>query len=263
MSSPENTAGLDKKTLSAGNAVFWKAVKRQFFYKVKINLGRFCGLLILQLTATLLSLGGAYNAASSTGNLQTITTLVSYQLILIVSLIWVVFFSRLLAGRADRKLVFTLPGNRLSDVVSDIGGILAVCAAGVVSASLFYAAMRLECLLPRALKPLSTGYYLTPGSLFYLAAGFFLYMLIAASVGYLIGTLERLHRALLLCVPGLIVLSLCPIPQTGSTTALLVVCSKFLFENGSLSVLLLKTVAAAFVLFLSSAVLCNRMEVRR
>lgn len=263
MSSPENTAGLDKKTLSDGNAVFWKAVKRQFFYKVQINLGRFCGLLILQLIATLLSLGGAYNAASSTGNLQTITTLVSYQLILIVSLIWVVFFSRLLAGRADRKLVFTLPGNRLSDVVSDIGGILAVCAAGAISASLFFAALRFKYLLPGAFKPLSAGYYLTPGSLFYLAAGFFLYMLIAASVGYLIGTLERLHRALLLCVPGLIVLSLCPIHQKQYTSALLNVCIDFLFKNGSLPGLLLKAAVISLALLLPSAVLANRMEVRR
>jgi hypothetical protein len=242
--------------VSLTNVVFM-----QYRYKLKAFTGVYMGLIMVQMIGILLSLGGNGGASFSNGMYTVDVTISSSSLVIMLTMVWAFLNAILITTKAYREDDFTFVSNRLTYNLSNIAFLLTACVIGAVTALLTtgitriltYVMIDIDFFLTFA-QEVTVGDY-TRGAIVA-----FLYILLAATVGYLIGMMTQFNKGLIILLP-VIIIGLSVVTQSNSNPGFVNIL-EFYFIEHSFILFSIKAIVTILIGFGLSIVLSNRLEVR-
>lgn len=236
-------------------------VKDQFIYKLNTNNGVFTSLVVLQIIALLLSMSGTVNGSYSSDAIEINYSFYSIMNVVFFTFIWIIIHAISLATKTNWESSNPFVGNLLSHdlsniiflfLISLIGGTLTVFTEFLLRVVIFFMTDATIIATDSGL----TGQELLSGLI---AMTFYLFLL--SSLGYLLGTITRIHRMMIVLLPATIIGGLMAIAQTKSN--ILMNAIEFYTQEGSMIIFGAKIIGTVSVLFLISIFISNRMEVSR
>jgi hypothetical protein len=235
---------------------------KAYLYKLQAYSGYFCGLILAQFLASVMLTGGTSTYSMSDPFVKLTLHTYSAQLVYIFSVIWATVVSFIITGPRSKAAAFSLPGNRLSDCLSDDAYILTGCLFGAITTALFGAAFRLVLVVLFPGNVLAHGFYPVFSELVTIGAATFFYMLLFSSAAYFAGTLVRISRVFIIAVGAAAVFLIFALNITGSLPIMKTIRESFLFGHYP-GVFVCTSTAVSVVFFSLSAVIAQHMEVRR
>ncbi|MCC2251706.1 hypothetical protein JUJ52_17260 [Virgibacillus sp. AGTR] len=246
--------------MSLNSISFRSLVYSQYIYKLKSYIGLFNSLVVLQLLAILFALGGSGMSGTSGYGIRIDVNYYSADLVIIFTILWAFFSSILMTTRSYQEESYTFVTNRLSNNLSNIAVILTM---SIISGS--------TALLS---KPLMKVVLYVIGDTFFIEAetaisrmdqlsgiiATILYILLAGSIGYLIGTVTQMHRLLTIIVPVVFIGILVAFDGEGQFTSKV---TAFYYQETSILLFSAKMVVTIALLCSAATLLSNRKEVRQ
>lgn len=244
--------------MSSRPVSLWSITLNQYIYKLKSASGLILGLVAVQLIGLFLSLDGMGSSGMGSEYVSVQVQKYSAYLPITLSMIWAFVAAIQLTTKPYKKMDFTLVSNRLTANLSNTGVLITFCILGGITASLTGILLRLICyfLLDRS-QLIASGFYLSPADLVLGIGVAILYMTLVSAAGYLIGQLTQIHMIFAFLIPALLFGSILTNP-----TNLFSRIVQF-FTEPSLPLFTGKVVGVVIALFALSALLSNRLEVRR
>ncbi len=240
-----------------------ETVKKQYMFKLRLYINLFISLIVVQVIAILFSSGGVGSHGTSTGNINFFEKTFSSDIIIVFSLMWAFFAAVLLTTRDYRDMDFVFIGNRVSSNISNM--VFLATASLVAGFTAVLGGVLPRVILYYSLGPhhiLSDNYFLSLGDLSLAVLATFLYLILICALGYFCGMLVQLSKAFVVIIPALFFGTL--ITASAREEAHLVdYVFNFFVEESSLSLFLVKVIFTAAVLFGSSLLMSNRLEVRK
>lgn len=233
-------------------------VKKQYFFKLKANVGLLNSLIILQLFGILFSMGGTGASSSSYYHITYHTA----DFMIGFTIIWAFMIAVQLMSKDYRDHDFTVVTNRLATNLSNMLFLLTASIFGAITAVL--SGYLSKVIIYFAFKP---DYIAGATSLTFteLIFGFFatiLYIFLFSMFGYLVGSIIQLNRAFIILLPvfalGFIVLAAQDVQFN-----LLLFLFEFYFSESIFFLFLLKVVVASLLFFISATFISNRLEVKQ
>jgi hypothetical protein len=246
--------------MSLTSANVTEVVKKQLGFKLKANIDAFSSLVGLQSLAMLFSFGGVSTYGISSNYFDMDVKFFSADLVIIFTMLWAFGTAITITTMQHRNQDFTFVTNRLSSGVSNVLFLLAASILGGVTAVLSSFLLRVA------------GYFVYGPSLYgaeivvgELLVGVFvtiLYVFMASSIGYFIGTLTQVSKVFIILTPALIVGTLF-LDTAINRDPVVQKLYQFYFTESSLLLFFVKILLTAAIFFVASISLLNRMEVRR
>ncbi len=228
---------------------------KQYGYKLKAHMSFVPGLIVAQIIALLLSLGGVSGVGS--GGMDLFVTINNYSanIVIVMTFIWLFAITTSIAGNT-LKMDLTLVSNRLSGNLSNAGLLLTASIFGGLTASLFNVLLRfiIYFAFDRA-EIISNGFYPSFADLLLGMALTILYMLLIAAAGYLFGVSKLLGILTIIILAAIIGLA-----RTNFWFFKIII--NFFTAETSPLLFTLKIIIAAIIIFGLSTVVSNRMEVK-
>lgn len=234
-------------------------VKQQFFYKLKAYIDSLSSLIVIQIVAILFSLGGSNSYSSFSGIVHTEVKSYSADLVIIFTMIWAFTTAITVTTKAYRYQDFTFVTNRLTSSLSNILYLIAASLVGAITAMLS------KYLL------IIAGYFVTDGELYMLSHNIgdffiglivsFLYILLIAAIGYLIGAFVQTNKLFTVIIP-LLFIGFLYLDFSAQRKPIIEKIFQFYVEP-SLMIFTLKVTVTAAIVFAASIPIFNRMEVRK
>lgn len=245
------------------NNLLFKAAGNQFVYKLKACSGSLCGLVGLQLIGAFFSLSGT--AAMGTGNGSLNITLHSYSevIIMLFSILWALIMGAVLTTVGQKQVSFTVPGNRLSDSLSDIALLLTGCVFGGVSTALLGCSLRIPAYFLHKGQLIAWGFRPDFLKMAQLALAAALLMLIFSASAYFAGVLVRLSKVFLALPPVIVIGLLYRMNFPRQMRTILIPVWNFYVNEHTFGFFALKIAVTAAVLFIAAAGIGNQLEVRK
>lgn len=237
-------------------------IKNQFFSKLTLYAGVFTSFVILQVFAILLSMGSMGGGISSSGGLEISYTTYSIAPVIIFTFLWGGIQAIKMSTKVNWEKSFMFVGNRFTHdlsnmifllVMSLIGGVLTVLTDFLFRVLTYY------FLTDRTLAV--NAFALTADEIFSGLISISFYLLLFSALGYLIGTVTRLHQMVSILLPAIFIGGIIAIIKTRSNV--LVLISQFYFNETNLGLFITKIVVSVFILFFASILISSRTEVRR
>lgn len=239
-----------------------QVVKNQFQYKLKAYTGMVSSLVILHLLALLFSLGGNGGGLGFSSGTEIAFTSYSIQNVIIFTILWAFIHSIMMTTKTDWENAFTFVGNRLSHDLSNIiflfvaciaGGALTLLTAFVLRVIIYYVIAK-ETLIN--INFIITGEEILSGLL-----AFPLQLLLFCAIGYLLGTMTRIHRMMPVLLPVVLIGLIIALVRINSD--LLLQFIKFYFLEANPLLFIIKIGISVLLLFGMSILISSRTEVRR
>lgn len=237
-------------------------VKNQFQYKLKANIGLFTSLVMLQMFALLLSLGGNGGGMSGGQGFEIRDTYYGTYNIIAFTALWGFVHAVIMSTKTDWEKSFSFVGNRFTHDLSNIlflffasliAGIFTILSAFALRVIIYYF-FDLKLLAGDnfiiTIEEVGSGV---------LTAVLLLFLL--CSVGYLLGTITRLHRLLPVILPVVIIGVIFALVRAGSNLMLRMYI--FYFEESNAFFFIIKTGVSALVLLGIAILISSRTEVRK
>ena len=247
----------------ARNPSVWSTALKAYLFKVRAYSGYLGGLILVQLLAMGLVLSSSVSLGMGTNNLRIVLHTYSSQLVLVFSVVWSFIVSIVVTSRSSKDAVFSFPGSRQTDSLSDLAFMLTCCVFGAVTTAFFGVAVRLELLLVFPGGVLAQGFYPVFGDLCVIAVATFSYMLLLSAAGYFAGTLFRFSKVFIAVVTVLIVFVCFSVLNWTHTLPIWGVVWNYLFRSESLWSFALISAAVAACLYCVSAAISFHMEVKK
>jgi hypothetical protein len=249
--------------MSLTNITLGDVVKKQFQFKLHAYSGVYLSLVVLQLIGVLFSLGGVGSSGGGTNTINYNMNYYSGDIVIFFTILWGFIVSILVTTSAYRNDDFTFISNRLS---SDLSNYLFLILASLIGA---FTAL-LSSFLLKTLVFILPGfevlhYYSSEISPTEYILGFvttFLYIILLAALGYLIGNLVRLNPLLKILIPVVFFGYLFVGGMFAEVSGLTAVIEFFISETDPV-LFILKSAATAALLLAVSAWINSRVEVRR
>lgn len=230
--------------------------RKQYRYKLKAI--SFLGLILLQIIALVLSIGGIGMHGASNQGIYVSVHNYTGDLVSIFTLIWIFFIAVGHTKKYARNIDFTLVSNRLSSMISDWGVLATVAVLGALSATLsrmvlwvaLYLTVDHDMIITTAFRP-------AVGDLLVDITAFTLYALLGVAAGYLTGILIEISKLFAVIVPA-VFLGLMAVQND-----LFLRLIGFYTTESSLLFFAGKVAVSAALLFVLSLQIYNRMEVER
>lgn len=226
-----------------------KVVKTQYLYKLKAYLGFFLSLISAQIIAMLFSLNGISTGIGDS-NIYMNSKVFSGDSVIYFTMFWVIATAFTLTTKPYRNFDFVFITNRLTSGLSTIAFIITISIIGSLSAILTGILMRVILFFTTHDALMSWEYFMIPPQ--ELLLGFYvtsLYLILLSAISYFFGILFQLFKLLALSFSIIIV-------ATGGGMF------TFFSNEESLFLLTIKVLLTFTLLFGSSILLTNRMEVR-
>lgn len=237
-------------------------VKNQFLYKLKAHLSIFSSLLIIQVVGMLLSMNGSGSMGTSSDGYSLNISYYTGDIIIIFTMIWSFISAIIITTKAYRNDDFVFVANRFSSNLSNICFLVFASIVGGITA-----------MLSGILLKVVMYFILDDGnimgaviSLQELLLGMIVstfYVLLVASLGYLIGMLVQISKWFSVLLPaaffGYSILSI----NKNDEAPIISEMVTFFAQETSLLFFGLKVIVTASILFLGSIILANKMEVRQ
>lgn len=238
-------------------------VKKQFLYKLKAYLSVFSSLLIIQVVGMLLSMNGSGSMGMSSSNGYSLD--ISYytgDIIIIFTMLWSFISAIIMTTKAYRNDDFVFVANRFSSNLSNICFLVFASIVGGITA-----------MLSGILLKVVMYFILDDGNVMGTAISFqelllgifvsILYVLLVASLGYLVGMLVQISKWFSVLLPAAFFgYSILSINKNGEASIISETVTFFAQET-ILLFFLLKVIVTAIILFYVSIILSNKMEVRQ
>lgn len=236
-------------------------VLMQYKYKLRAFTGVYMGLIMVQAIGILLSLGGNGGASFSNGMYTVDVTISSSSLVIFLTMTWAFLNAVLITTKAYREDDFTFVSNRLSYNLSNIAFLITVCVIGAVTALLTTGITRILTYVTTDIDFFLTfAPEITVGDYARGAIVTFLYILLSATAGYLIGMMTQFNKGLIILLP-VIIIGLSVVAQSSSNPGFVNIL-EFYFNEHSFTLFSIKAIVTILIGFGISIVLSNRLEVR-
>lgn len=234
-------------------------VKKQYAYKLRAYIQVFMSLVFIQMLAILFSFNGVGMMGTSSNTFDINVHFYSADIVVTFTMLWALITSILITTQTYRNDDFAFITNRLSSNLSNMLFLLTASLVGGFTAMLSSYVMRILMYLFGR-----TEYLYTPTAASEWLIGFIatiLYVLLFSALGYFFGTLVQINKVFVVLLPALFIGILIIGAGTMNGTVLNNVF-EFIFMESSLAIFMVKIVILAALLFSSSALMSNRMEVR-
>lgn len=235
-------------------------VFKQYRYKLQAYLGVFTSLMFIQVLGMLFSISGTGSMGGSTGTFSYDVKTYSGSLVAIFTLVWAFSNGISLTTKQHRYDDFNFITTRQ---VSNLANVLFLATASVIAAIT-------GLLTTYALRLVVSQFLRTPSiavdQLSLVEAckglgGFFLYILLFASVGYFIGMLAQMNKIVAFLLPVLLIVVIIIQAYLGGEATLIVDIGSFYVLEASFFLFAVKSVITTFFFFLLAYMLGNRLEV--
>lgn len=234
-------------------------VQKQYVYKLKAYYPALTSMVIIQLMAILLSLGGVGMYGSGRPGLDISVHYYSVDLVIGLTMFWVFVTSILVTTKTHRLSDFTFVANRLSSHLSNGIFLLTASIIGGVTAMLSEFLLKVIIYFIRGIEFIQINFPTLQEWTLGLGAAC-LYMMLFSVLGYFCGLLVQLNRMFVVLLPGMIVgLLIWGAKLKGGEGNAMI---EFFGAEPSFFLLLLKVVTVAGLLFASASALSNRLEVK-
>ncbi|WP_042144493.1 hypothetical protein [Paucisalibacillus sp. EB02] len=236
-------------------------VLKQYRYKLKAYTGVFMALMVVQVIGILLSIAGG-GSGSFSNNVYTLdVTVSSSSLVIVLTMIWAFMNAILMTTKSYREDDFTFVSNRLSYNLSNMVFLLTACIIGAATALLSTGVIRILFYLIHDVDIfLTLTYQVAIGDYFAGALATLLYILLAATAGYLVGMMTQFNKRLIILLPVILV-GLNYVVQSNANPGFVNIL-KFYFMEYSFTVFLLKAIVTILIGSGLAILLSNRLEVR-
>lgn len=235
-----------------------KTVKKQYFFKLKANIDSFSSMVGIQLLALLFSLGGVGSSGMGGMDFSVNTKHYSSDLVLVFTAIWSFVTAITITTKPYRNHDFSFVSNRLSSSLANVLFLLTTSILGAFTTMLSGNLLQILGYL----FPDEQLYFNNGTSHFFLGLlVVFFYLILASSIGYLIGAIVQVNKIFIIVIPVLIIGMLFQGTETGYP--LLVRVFQYYLLEPSLFLFLIKTVLTSTLLWVLSLSILNRLEVRR
>lgn len=244
--------------MSLRTASLMETVIKQYLFKLKANIDTYSGLVAIQVLGILFSLGGI----GGFGSYYFDVTYFSANGVLAFTIFWGLVTGITIMTKPVKDVDFTFVTNRLSSTLSNILFLMTVSFLGAVTAMLSrYVLLFVSYFIMD--KQLFYDASMTIGDLFLGIIIAFLYIFLISAVGYLIGTLVQLNRIFIFLIPVLFFGSMMVDAAMLGREPVVTKWFSFYFQESSIGLFILKTLATSSLCYLGSLAIFNRMEVRR
>lgn len=242
------------------NASIGAIVKRQYLFKMRAFIGAFISLILAQWAALGLSfLSGSGMTGTSSGGLSINVTYFNGNLLIIFTLLWAFTTGITLTTKQTRYGDFAFVTNRLTGHLSSFAFLLT--ASVIAGATTMLASNLLRVVMAVSDKAdgfLDHSFSITFFELTIGISGTTLYTILIASIGYVIGMLVQISKLFIIVIPGLFI----ALTMDGENSVMEYLVAFFSKET-SLFLFALKVFVTISILFTSSILISNRLEVRK
>jgi len=241
--------------MSLSETSLFQVAKRQYLYKFKACSPLLFALAVVQVLTILTAQGGTSSASTGGSGITVSVYSYSSNLVIANTILWAFFAGFICTTQTTKSIDFAYVSNRLSSNISSIGFLLTAGIAGGVLATLSGTLIRVMVFFKLGSKNIAPeNFFVPPQDLLLGCLAAILYITLSSSIGYFVGTLIQVSKAFIVLLPLFLVLAM-----RLSLGTLIDAVTK---EN-SLLLFAIKVLAISVLLVWSSALLSNRLEVRR
>ncbi|RDW21266.1 hypothetical protein [Oceanobacillus chungangensis] len=237
-------------------------VAKQLQYKMKAYIGVFSSLVLVQVIAVLLSLGGNGSGSSSIYGLSINSTLYMNVNVIAFTFMWIFIHAIMMTTKAERENGFSFVSNQLSNNISNscllliasiIGGITTILS-GYLLRVIVYFFIDVDLFI-------GTEFYYPPVEVLQGIIAMVSYLVFASSIGYLLGIITQLNRMLPVLLPIILIGMLIAMERAWQGAFLKI--GEFYFQETNVFLFLFKFIGTAVICFVAAILLSNRLEVRK
>ncbi|MFD1020890.1 hypothetical protein [Thalassobacillus hwangdonensis] len=239
----------------------WQIIKTLTKYKIRAHSGSFTAMIAIQVLAALFSMGGLSGYSGSSGYINYSIDSYSGNLIHGFMMIWAFMSAVLLTTKSYRYEDFAFVTNRFTSNLSNMLFLGFACVIGGVTTFLASLGLKVIVISFVAESYMVSEEIATVTYLYGLLATI-LYFILAASLGYLIGSLVQINRAFIAGIPILIFGTVFLSDQMMDQQPLFEQLFAMYFRETSFIFFLVKIVLTIILCFGASTLIMNKMEVR-
>ncbi|MDJ0305815.1 MULTISPECIES: hypothetical protein [Dehalobacter] len=250
---------------------FLSLVKKQFIYKWKTNTSFIISMIIVQMLALCLSFNGVMTSGTGNQWLSFTYSTLTGDMIIIFTMIWCLIIAGTLATANRRNIDFYHVSNRLTSNLANTLFLLTTSIVSGISTVLGSVLLRVLFYAIHGTQFLSEGeaFSLPPR---YLMLGIIVtatYLWLLSAIGYLFGAIIQFYRIFAIIIPAVIIGSLFYFNTVGITVAgdehvsFIRQLWNFYTSESTLWLFMLKSLLTTGLLFAVTALMTNRMEVRK
>ncbi|MGI8387608.1 hypothetical protein [Robertmurraya sp. P23] len=235
-------------------------ILKQYRYKLQAYLGVFTSLMFIQVLGMLFSFSGTSSMGGSAGTFSYDVRTYSGSLVAIFTLIWAFSNGISLTTKQHRYDDFNFIATRQ---VSNYANVLFLAtASGIAAITGLLTTYVLRLLVTQVLRTPSIAVdQISVLDAFKGLVGFFLYILLFASVGYFIGMLAQTNKIAAFLLPVLLIVVISIQAYLGGEGDLLVDIGRFYVLEASFLLFTVKSIITSVLFFLGACMLGNRLEV--
>lgn len=248
----------------------FKLAKKQYLFKLKTNFGLFFSLMLVQIFAIFISLGGVGSATGGGPGLDINITFVSGNIAFVFTLIWAFTISTIVTNIKNKNIDFTFVSNRFTSNFSNIGLLITLSLYGGLTAALSSNLIKiLFYYISDNQNVINSGLLASPQYILINIISTIFYIILISSIGYFLGSLVQLNKIfILLCsaaLPFVIILGLKLFSPNMNSTFIDFIKNliNFYISESSLFIFTVKILITASVFFSGAVLLSNRMEVKK
>jgi hypothetical protein len=245
---------------------FFEVIKKQYVYKFKAFMNMFYGLVVAQLVALLLSLGGTMNLGTSSNTQSINVSIYSNDISMLFTMLWFFCFAWLLTTQKNRDIDFAFISTRVSSGISTMLFLLTSVILGAIMTTLNSFLLRdIIYLISGSQNIVGTNFFIAPYELIIGLISAILYLLLLSALGYFLGSLIQLNKIIAYLLPPLIICELIIDTKINNQpTTIITIAKFFLSENvNSLAIFAVKVIIVSALLFYGAILLSKRLEVRK
>lgn len=248
--------------MSLTEANVWDISKKQYLFKIKAYTGAYAGLILMQLIASLFSLGGLGYSGTTVGDAEILLRHYTSDLIIIFTLLWAFIIGISITQKSYRYADFAFVSNRFTShlsnslfllTISIIGGISTILTGNVLKVILYFYIGREYHVGDTLLSP--------PTDLLLGMVSTSLYILLLSLLGYFFGMLVQLHKGFIFLLIGFFI-GIIFIDINNQQNMIIYDLIGFYILENSFLFFLMKTLFSGVFLFGCTLLISNRMEVR-
>lgn len=244
--------------MSLTNASLVNIVMKQLRYKLKAYIGVFLALILAQVLGIFIATLAASVGSISNGFYSIEMESYSSNVVIGFTLIWAFMNAILISTKAYREDDFTFVANRLAYNLSNILFIITISTVGAVTAFLSNGIIQIVVYFTSDVEFfLTLGESIGPFHYVLGSVSTFLYVLLFAITGYLIGMMVQVSKLFLLLIP-ICLFAIGYLEQGGGFSEVV----RFYFLEQSFPLFVIKSLLTIFFCGSLAILLSNRLEVR-
>ena len=231
---------------------------KQYYYKLKAHTDLLNRLIITQIIALLLSLGGTSSMGAGSALVSVTMRNYSANIVIVFSVLWVMIVAVLLTTKPYKQIEMPLVGNRMTGNLSDVAFLMTASVFAGVTSSLGGVLLRVMMyfISDRSAMALD-GFFLTFTDLMFGMAVAILFLGLFSAMGYLIGVIVQANKAFAILIAVAIIGALRVYTHLGQPVV------EFYIGNVPLLWFALKVIITSIILFGVSIMVSERMEVNQ